>query len=192
MGVMTIAEQYTKNRIYECALELAGKRPLNKITVRDIISECKITRSTFYYHFHDIYDVFTSFVDNTMDDLLERADSDAEKAVFDFMELAAGYKKVWINLYNCIGREQLSKFAADKLERLIHTSIAKEYDLDSIPAIDLEIICTFYEEAVFGIFIRWLISGRFDSSDERKYSLERIRTLFDGQLELLIKNSLAE
>ncbi len=186
-----MAESYTKNRIYECALELASKRPLNKITVRDIISECKITRSTFYYHFHDIYDVFTSFVDIKMDELLTQADSDAEAAVFDFMELAAGYKKVWVNLYNSIGYERLCRFASDKLERLILLSISKEYDMDSIPAHDLEIICAFYEEAMFGIFVRWLIVDRFDNSDDLKYSLDRIRLLFDGQLELLIQNSLA-
>ena len=185
-----MAEQYTKKRIYECAMKLAEKRPLNKITVKDIISECKITRSTFYYHFHDIYDVFTSFVDSKMDELLTQADSDAEVAVFDFMEVAAGYKKVWLNLYNSIGYDRLSQFASDKLERLILMSISKEYDLDTIPEQDLEIICAFYEEAVFGIFIRWLVGGRFDSTEELKYSLGRIRVLFDGQVDLLIKNSL--
>ena len=185
-----MAVPYTKNRIYECALDLAGKRPLNKISIKDIISECKITRSTFYYHFHDIYDVYTSFVDMKMDEMLEQADNDAEAAVFDFMEMAAGYKKVWLNLYNCIGHEKLSSFASDKLEQLIRMSISKEYDLASIPALDLEIICAFYSEAVFGIFIRWLIGGRFDTSDELKYTLERIRALFDGQVELLITNSM--
>lgn len=185
-----MAEQYTKNRIYECALELAGKRPLNKITVRDIANECKITRSTFYYHFHDIYDVYISFLDNKMDELLLRADSDAEAAVFDFIELAAGYKKVWLNLYNSIGHDRLSSFATDILERLILMSISKQYDIDTIPEHDLEIICTFYEEAVFGIFVRWLIGNRFDTTEELKQSINRIRTLFEGQLELLIKNSL--
>jgi len=33
-------------------------------------------------------------------------------------------------------------------------------------------------------------SLRFDKKEELKYSLERIRVLFEGQLELLIKNSL--
>ena len=187
-----MAESYTKNRIYECALELAAKKPMNKITIRDIITECKITRSTFYYHFHDIYDVFTSFVDNRMDELLMRADSDSEDSVFDFLEMAAGYKSVWLNLYNSLGHEKLSRFAASRLERLILLSISKEYDLETIPAHDLEIICTFYEEAVFGIFVRWLIDGKFDDSDDLKHSLDRIRTLFDGQLELLIKNSLGK
>ena len=71
-------------------------------------------------------------------------------------------------------------------------SISKEYDLDTIPEQDLEIICAFYEEAVFGIFVRWLIGGRFDSTEDLKYSLGRIRILFEGQVDLLIKNSLSK
>ncbi len=185
-----MAVQYTKNRIYECALKLAGKRSMNKITVRDIVAECEITRNTFYYYFHDIYDVYTSFVDSKIEELVKQADTDAEAAVFDFIELAAGYKKVWMNLYKGVGHDRLSKFASEKLERLIMMSISKEYDIESISALDLEIICTFYEEAVFGILVRWLKDSRFDTKEELKYSLERIRVLFEGQLELLINNSL--
>ena len=69
-------------------------------------------------------------------------------------------------------------------------SIKKSYDISTLSAFDLEIISTFYEEAVFGIFVRWLHDSRFDSPEELKYSLERIRVLFEGQLELLINNSL--
>jgi len=187
-----MAVQYTKNRIYECALKLAAKRSVNKITVRDIVAECEITRNTFYYYFHDIYDVYTSFVDSKIDELVRQADMDAEAAVFDFIELAAGYKKVWLNLYKSVGHDRLSKFASAKLERLIMMSISKEYDIESIPALDLEIICNFYEEAVFGILVRWLRDDRFNTAAELKYSLERIRILFEGQLELLLKNSLGK
>lgn len=185
-----MAVQYTKNRIYESALKMAAKRSVNKITVRDIVADCEITRNTFYYYFHDIYDVYTSFVDSKIDELVKQADTDVEAAVFDFIELAAGYRKVWLNLYKGVGHERLSAFASKILERLIIMSISKEYDIEQLSALDLEIICTFYEEAVFGILVRWLNGNRFDSANELKYMLDRIRTLFEGQLELLVKNSL--
>ena len=185
-----MALQYTKNRIYECALKMAEKRPVNKITVRAIVEECQITRNTFYYHFHDLHDVYVSFVDSQIDEMLKHADTDTEAAFFDFIELAVSYKKVWLNLYKCVGHERLSGFVTEKVKRFIMASVSKKYDIEKIPALDLEIICTFYGEAVFGILIRWLKDSRFDTKDKLKYSLERIRILFDGQLETLIKNSL--
>lgn len=43
--------QLTRKAIMKCTLELAEKKSLKKITVKDIADECGITRSTFYYHF---------------------------------------------------------------------------------------------------------------------------------------------
>ena len=48
---------FTKKAIVESFLRLAGKKPLDKITVRDIVDDCGINRNTFYYHFQDIYAV---------------------------------------------------------------------------------------------------------------------------------------
>ena len=184
-----MAIQHTKNQIMECALRMAEKKPVNKITVRDIVEECQITRNTFYYYFHDIYDVFTTYIDNRIDGLIKQGDVEGEDAVFDFLELCTEYKNVFINLYKSIGHERLSKFAEAKLERLIIMAIEKEYDIEKIPPLDLEIICTFYEEAMLGILLRWLQDRKYDDPVDIKHSLDRIRKLFEGQLDLLIKNS---
>ena len=47
----------TKQAITESFLYLASKKPLEKITVRDIVDDCGINRNTFYYHFQDIFAV---------------------------------------------------------------------------------------------------------------------------------------
>jgi AcrR family transcriptional regulator len=33
------------------------QKPLDKITVIDIVTDCGVNRQTFYYHFQDIYDL---------------------------------------------------------------------------------------------------------------------------------------
>ena len=38
----------------ESMLRLLEERPLNRITVKDIVEDCGINRNTFYYHFEDI------------------------------------------------------------------------------------------------------------------------------------------
>ena len=58
--------QLTRKAIMKCTLELAEKKSLKKITVKDIADECGITRSTFYYHFSDIYDVLVNSMKSTM------------------------------------------------------------------------------------------------------------------------------
>ena len=36
---------------------MAKKHPLNEISVNLLIKKCKVSRATFYYHFHDMYDL---------------------------------------------------------------------------------------------------------------------------------------
>ena len=47
----------TKQAITDSFLHLAAKKPLEKITVRDVVDDCGINRNTFYYHFQDIFAV---------------------------------------------------------------------------------------------------------------------------------------
>ena len=44
------ASELTKKAINQAFLEILEKKPLDKITVRDITENCGINRNTFYYH----------------------------------------------------------------------------------------------------------------------------------------------
>ena len=45
---------FTKMAIRASFIKLLNERPLNQITVKDIVVDCGINRNTFYYHFPDI------------------------------------------------------------------------------------------------------------------------------------------
>ena len=47
----------TKKALEASLKKLMLKKPLDKITIRDITDDCGISRMTFYYHFQDIYDL---------------------------------------------------------------------------------------------------------------------------------------
>ena len=42
---------FTQNAIKASFLKLLGQRPLNQITVKDIVEDCGVNRNSFYYHF---------------------------------------------------------------------------------------------------------------------------------------------
>lgn len=48
---------HMKDNIAEAARKLLMEKNVKKLTVKDIVEECQITRQTFYYHFQDIMDV---------------------------------------------------------------------------------------------------------------------------------------
>ena len=65
-----MAKERTEKAIMDTFLLLLNQNPLDKITVKDIVSACGISRNTFYYHYQDIYDLlratFASVVDRVL------------------------------------------------------------------------------------------------------------------------------
>ena len=46
--------QVTKRALAASLIKLLSQKPLDKVTVKDIIEDCGVNRQTFYYHFQDI------------------------------------------------------------------------------------------------------------------------------------------
>ena len=47
----------TKEALEASLKKVMLKKPLDKITIQDITTDCGISRMAFYYHFKDIYDL---------------------------------------------------------------------------------------------------------------------------------------
>ena len=47
----------TDKAITQALISLLKVKPFEKITVQDILDETPVTRSTFYKHFHDKYEI---------------------------------------------------------------------------------------------------------------------------------------
>ena len=181
--------QYTKEHIVTKTIELAEKKPLTKITVKEIAQESGVTRNAFYYYFHDIFDVFTYYIDSHIQELIDRPyGGNVEGIFFDLIEMLLRHKRLWQNLYKTLGHEELERITASKLEELIKLAVNRIEPNFSIPGLDLEIICTFYRKALFGIFIEWMMDRRHDSDEQIRASLERIKVIFSGQVELILMN----
>lgn len=181
--------QLTKKAIMQTTLELAEKKSLKKITVKDIADACGITRSTFYYHFSDIYDVLDGVVQAKIDEFNEKHNGELDKVLMGFIEFSIVHRKVWANLFDARGREWLEKYVKTRIHYLALLQIRKMSEGYILSIKDVEIICSFYEEAIFGLLIRWVIKEEEAKTvDEIKDTVERIEKLFEGQLELIISN----
>ena len=54
---MDLRIEKTRNSIVNTFLELRSKKDLEKITVKELCEKAQINKSTFYSHYHDIYDL---------------------------------------------------------------------------------------------------------------------------------------
>ena len=47
----------TKESLAAALKQMMAVKPIDKITVKDLVEICGVNRQTFYYHFDDVYDL---------------------------------------------------------------------------------------------------------------------------------------
>mgnify|MGYP004517059865 FL=1 len=73
----------TKQTISEAVKTLLFEKNVKKLTVKDIVEQCNITRQTFYYHFEDIPDLLRWTIEQDLEKTLESVmtQKDAQSAI---------------------------------------------------------------------------------------------------------------
>ena len=105
----------TKIALDNSLRKLMAEKPLNKITISDITKDCGCNRMTFYYHFHDIYELLEWSLERetvkVLEDKLTLAGwQDGLRAVF--AQLQAN-KALVMNIRSNANRDVLEKYLRD-------------------------------------------------------------------------------
>ena len=79
-----------KKKIAEAALRLLTEKKARKLTVKDIVEECHITRQSFYYHFEDIPDLLRWVLEQGLERMMEetQAKENGEESIRYFFLMA--------------------------------------------------------------------------------------------------------
>ena len=72
---MDIRVKKTKTAITNAFIELAKQKPIERITVKEIVSLAQINKSTFYAHYTDIYDLIDSLLEGATQSVVDHMDS---------------------------------------------------------------------------------------------------------------------
>lgn len=59
----------TRARIHRALIEALQQKPFNKVTVTELIHFAKISRRSFYVHYHDKYELLTEIEEQIIDNL---------------------------------------------------------------------------------------------------------------------------
>ena len=118
---------FTKKAIMESFVHLIEKKPLEKITVRDVVDECGINRNTFYYYFQDIYAVLEDHCDMALATLSE--EKSPQNLLLGLLRLSrsftATHPKAAKMLSFSLGHEGLERYLGARLEPAMQACILK-------------------------------------------------------------------
>ena len=85
----------TDKAIQQALIRLLKEKPFEKIIVQDILDETPVTRSTFYKHYHDIYEVAERMQDDYLKFMDEVFSEEEHGPLFDDKDVIwSNYRKV--------------------------------------------------------------------------------------------------
>lgn len=147
--IMTHEEisQRTKNELAESLKKLMAKKPLDKITVTELVESCNVNRKTFYYHFQDIRDLLKWILEEEAVNVVRQFDmlSDLESVIIFVMDYVESNSLILGCAYNSLGRDGLKSFLSKDFFSIVDATIsACERELGIFLEKDYKsLLCTF-------------------------------------------------
>lgn len=102
----------TKKTLSSSLKKLMAHKPLAKISVTEIITDCGLNRKTFYYHFADIYDLLKWTLEQEAVEVVKNFDlmSNPEEALVFIADYVDANSHILNCAYNSMGRDEMKRF----------------------------------------------------------------------------------
>lgn len=160
----------TKKALAASLKKFMKQKPLSKITVSQLISDCNVNRKTFYYHFEDIYDLLKWTLEEEAIEVVKQYDLlvDYQEVITFVMDYVEENQHILNCAYDSLGRERMKRFLYADFIGILSTLIEGIEQQENIHA-DAEFkqfLCEFYTEALSGILISWFHDSKGRDRDK--------------------------
>ena len=153
--------ELTKRAIAASFHELLETTPLEKVTVSAIAERTGINRQTFYYHFHDIYDLLSWIYRNGIAETMGEPLSidDWQKALLAILRSLSDNHDLVMRTIHGIDASFAYRFAQDEVSRLVKTLVVAEARGLRVDEQDVELVTRFYSAGLIQVVHAWVSDG---------------------------------
>ena len=182
---------FTQKAIIDAFVKLLDERPLNKITIKDIVEECGINRNTFYYHFRDVPDLIEVIVREETELVMRQNVSvdSFEQCLEIAVQFILKNRRANLHIFNSTSRDMYEQQLMKICRYVVGTFLQKEFEARRVCSEDREILVTCYASQAFGLFIGWLDGGL---KEDFRPKLSRLCELRRGSIEAALEKCRTE
>ena len=144
-----------KVMIADALMKLSREKDVDKITVKDLVEECHISRQSFYYHFQDILEVIEWSTEQAFQKLLERSlETDDPEAVFrDFIVASEDANMLLQKLLKSQRREQIERLMVRYIRTYLREMIGHKGPRPDLPYEEMEVALSFCTYGIVGLLL---------------------------------------
>lgn len=179
----------TKRSMAESLKRLIQKKPLSKISITDIVTECHINRKTFYYHFDDVYSLLRWSFEQDSAELVKQFDLAIEygEILMFVMDYFESNEQMIHAVLDAMGGEQMKGFFYKDFILIANALISQA---ESRAGVCLEedykqFLCVFYTTAVLGILLYWFTS---DQKTDKQLVCDMIQKTVTSSFQGILNN----
>ena len=157
----------TEHKLAKALKEMMSKQPLDSISVMSLAKACNVNRKTFYYHFHDIYDLLTQvFLDEKIPGIKDVTDINSlNKKIFDYYSENKNFIDATLS---SAGRDLFEEFMYNTCYQSFIKFINSNSNSKKIAIIDKKSIARFYASGYSSLIVFYLSNYRIKSLDGLK------------------------
>lgn len=146
-----------KKMIAEAAWRLLTEKKVRKLTVKDIVEECHITRQSFYYHFEDIPDLLRWVLEQGLERMMEknRARGNDEESIRYFFLMAINAMPYVRKTMESNYGEEIERLLRQQIYRLFERAVEEKHLYRSCSQSELKLILRYHSSAVIGLLQEW-------------------------------------
>jgi AcrR family transcriptional regulator len=147
---------------------LLQKKDLKKITITDLITECNVSRPTFYYHFKGINDLMKwSFEYSILKSIREiPEDKPWRVGLTLLLEHLHNNRESIVMVYQSLGLSEIHSIFSTEIHDLMHSFSSKIMGKTPHSPKENNFILEFYSHALAITIVDWVINDTKQSIDD--------------------------
>lgn len=172
----------TKEMLAESLMKLLARRTLDKITIQDIVDDCGYNRQTFYYHFHDIYDLIDWIFAAQTQELIEkcRACGSLDVGVEAVIAYMRENRRLILNILRSVNGEKLLDNLYRSAQSIVLSALENHPGVQELSAEYRELVAEAFKYALAGLLIDWMRAG---IPEDRVHKIRTMKAVYIGALE---------
>ncbi|MBS5585272.1 MAG: TetR/AcrR family transcriptional regulator C-terminal domain-containing protein [Clostridiales bacterium] len=151
----------TKEMLAESLMKLLARRTLDKITIQDIVDDCGYNRQTFYYHFHDIYDLIDWIFAAQTQELIEkcRACGSLDVGVEAVIAYMRENRRLILNILRSVNGEKLLDNLYRSAQSIVLSALENHPGVQELSTEYRGLVAEAFKYALAGLLIDWMRAG---------------------------------
>lgn len=171
--------RYTERAILATFEKMLEEKPLDRITVTELVKRCEISSNTFYYHYRDIYDLLDAWLAQIKQQYLggikpgEPWEDTAKRILRD----VKARPRLVHHIFDSISQDRLQRYVFHSLENTFYTAVCAQVPDGRIPEKTMRYLASFCCYSFMGFVLKFLWS---DMKMDVDASIDQLSDIFRG------------